>query len=325
MALQDEKVLVEKAKLQSCSSSARDASPLPGKGYIDPPNADIILRSSDLVNFRTNKAILSMSSPFFIDMLSLPQPSDDEVVDGLPVVCLSEDAETLKSLLMTLYPIPFVWLDNYHKALAILAASQKYDMVGAQFSIRTKIESWGPIILSGTEAFRAYAISSSAKLLPEMKTSARLTLHFPLTLEYLGDELPLFEGWALRDLVRYRKRCRDSLVLALRSFLDSSFMPSGIWVVCKIAGPDLVYAYPEFPDWLEDLLLQHITKMEETYTNSLLNPSSIRGEYLAALHAHVSQWDCFPCAKVHALNGETYCGELKSKLARALDKVSTSL
>ncbi|KAH9037152.1 hypothetical protein EDB84DRAFT_1481540 [Lactarius hengduanensis] len=316
----DEKVLVEKARSQSRTSSARDASPLPA-GYIDPPNADIILRSSDLINFRTNKAILSMSSPFFNDMLSLPQPSNDEVVDGLPVVCLSEDAETLNSLLMTLYPIPFVVPNNYHKVLAVLAASQKYDMAGVQSSIRTEIENRGPIVLTGTEALRAYVVSSGAKLLPEMKTSALLTLHSPLTLEHLGDELPLFEGWALRDFVRYRKRCRDGLVLTLRSFLDSTVMPSRLWVVCTIAGPNSVYMSPQFPRWLRDFFSQHITKMEETFTNTLLNPSSIREEYLAALHAHISQWDCFNCAKAHALNGDTYCEELKSKLAQVLDQV----
>ncbi|KAI9443123.1 hypothetical protein H4582DRAFT_2054205 [Lactarius indigo] len=294
----DENVLVEKAKPQSRTNSARDASPLPG-GYIDPPNADIILRSSDLINFRTNRAILSMSSPFFSDMLSLPQPSDNEIIDVLPV-------KVLNSLLMTLYSILFVVPTSYHKVLAILAASQKYDMAGVQSSIRTEIESWGPIVLTGPEAFRAYAFSSGAKLLPEMKTSALITLHSPLTLEHLGDELPLFEGWALRDLVRYRKRCRDSLVLTLRSFLDSTVMPSSLWVVCTIAGPNLVYINPQFPDWLRDFVSQHITKMEETFTNTLLNPSRIRVEYLVALHAHISQWNCFPCAKVHALNGETY-------------------
>ena len=265
-----------------------------------------------------------MSSPLFLDMLSLPQPSDDEVGDGLPVVSLSEDAETLNSLLMTLYPMPFVVPGDYRKVLAILATSQKYDMTGVQSSIRTEIENRGPIILTGTEAFRAYAVSSGAKLLPEMKTSARLTLHFPLTLEHLSDELPLFEGWALRDLVRYRKRCRDGLVSALRSFLDFSSLPSSIWVVCKIAGSNLFYVDPQFPNWLREFFSQHITKMEKTFTNSLLNPSSIRREYLAALQAHVLQGNCAPCARVHTLNGETYGEELKSKLEQALSKVSAS-
>ena len=297
-------------------------------GYFDPPNADIILQSSDRVKFRTNKTILSMSSTFFNDMLSLPQPSD-EVVDELPVVCLSEDAETLNSLLMMLYPIPFVVPNNYHKALAILSASQKYDMAGVQYSIRTAMENWGPITLTGNEALRAYAVSSGAKLIPEMKAFARLTLHSPLTLEHLSDELPLFEGWALRDLVRYRKRCRDSLVLTLRSFLDSSVTSSSIWAVCThFAATDARsrYPYPHFPEWLYyDLFSQYITKMEETFTDTLLKPSNIRGEYLAALQAHVTEHRCSPCAMVHTLNGESYCEWLRDKLTQALDEVSTLL
>ncbi|KAH9020938.1 hypothetical protein EDB85DRAFT_1831128, partial [Lactarius pseudohatsudake] len=182
-------------------------------------HADIIIQSSDLVSFHVDKATLSMSSPFFADMFSLPQPSDNEVVDGLPIVRLSEDAEILNSLLKMLYPVPSVVPDSYDKALELLAASQKYDMASIQSSIRTEIKSWGPIVLTGTVAYRAYAISSSAQLHPEMGTSARFTLDFPMTLEDLSDELSLFEGWALRDLVRYRKRCRDGLVSTLQSFL----------------------------------------------------------------------------------------------------------
>jgi hypothetical protein len=67
-----------------------------------------------------------MSSPFFDDMFSLPQPqtSDEDVVDGLPVVRLSEDAEVLNSLTSMLYPIPSVLPNSYDKVLTLLAASQ---------------------------------------------------------------------------------------------------------------------------------------------------------------------------------------------------------
>ncbi|KAI0255963.1 hypothetical protein BJV78DRAFT_1113987, partial [Lactifluus subvellereus] len=40
----------------------------------DDADADIILRSSDQVNFHVYKVILSVASPFFKDMFSLPQP-----------------------------------------------------------------------------------------------------------------------------------------------------------------------------------------------------------------------------------------------------------
>ncbi len=267
-----------------------------------------------------------MSLPFFADMFSLPQPSENEVIDGLPVVRLSEDAEILNSLLTMLYPIPSVVPDSYDKAVELLAACQKYDMASVQSSIHTEIKSWGPVVLTGKVAYRAYAISSSAKLFPEMETSARHTLDFPMTLEYLSDELPLFAGWALRDLVRYRKRCRDGLLSTLQSFLSPNTAPLNFWVACTT---DIPNSYPRrevqiFPRWLQDILSQHIQKLQETFTNPLLKPSTIRGAYLAALNTHISLRDCVSCTRVHTLRGETFCEEVERKLAQAVDKVSAS-
>jgi hypothetical protein len=74
--------------------------------------ADVILQSSDLVSFRVHKSILAISSPFFNDLFSLPQPQHDTAVDGLPIVHMSEDAELLHSLLTLLYPIPSVIPDS---------------------------------------------------------------------------------------------------------------------------------------------------------------------------------------------------------------------
>ena len=163
--------------------------------------------------------MLAMSSPFFNDMFSLPlpQPSDREDVDGLPVVQLSEDAEVLSGLITMLYPIPSKLPNSYHKAWKLLATAQKYDMVGVQSRIHAEIQNGEFPPMTGAEAFRSYAISSSGELSSEMERStneklARLTLDYPMTFEYLCDELPLFKGWALRDLVGFRKRCRDNLV-----------------------------------------------------------------------------------------------------------------
>ena len=82
---------------------------------IDVPDANLIIRSSDLVNFRVHKPVLAMASPFFKDLLSLPQPPDSEVVDGLPVVHISESSELLNSLISILYPVPTVMPNSYDK------------------------------------------------------------------------------------------------------------------------------------------------------------------------------------------------------------------
>jgi hypothetical protein len=148
---------------------------------LDVPDANLIIRSSDLVNFRVHKLILSMASPFFTNLLSLPQPSDGESVDGLPVVTFTEDAEVLNSLVSMLYPIHPVIPDSYDKVLHLLAACQKYDMDPIQSSIRAEISREGSPAPVGAEVFRAYAIASSKGLVPEMEKAARLTLDYPMT------------------------------------------------------------------------------------------------------------------------------------------------
>ena len=83
-------------------------------------DANLIIRSSDLVDFRVHKSVLAMVSPFFQRLLSLPQHSESESVDGLPVVRLSENSELLKSLISLLYPIPIMVPNGYKKVFFCL-------------------------------------------------------------------------------------------------------------------------------------------------------------------------------------------------------------
>ncbi len=170
------------------------------------PDANIIVRSSDQVNFRVHKSVFAISSPFFNDLLSLPQPPDGELVDGLPVIQLSEDAGLLNSLVSLLYPCSPVIPGSYEKVFALLAACQKYDMESIQSNIRAEIKLGRFPAPVEAEAFRACAIAGSLGLVPEMKNAARLTLGYPVTFESLGEGLRLFKGRTLCDLVRYRKR-----------------------------------------------------------------------------------------------------------------------
>jgi hypothetical protein len=86
----------------------------------DVPDANLIIRSSDNVDFRAHKPVLAMASPVFRDLLSLPQPPGGESVDGLPVVQLSEGSELLNSLVSMLYPVPTVVPKSYDKELYLL-------------------------------------------------------------------------------------------------------------------------------------------------------------------------------------------------------------
>ena len=279
--------------------------------------ADVILRSSDLVSFRVHKSILAISSPFFHDMFSLPQPLDSEVVDGLHVVQVSEDAEILHSLLTVLYPIPSVIPDSHEQSLALLAASQKYHMDTVLSTFRSIISRQLPT----TEApFRAYAIASSKQLLPEMESAARLTLDHPMTFEAIGDALPLFEGSALSDLVRFRKRCHGNLLSFFGGFVNGSDSLSKIWFDCP-QTKRTPFNKIKLAGWIVDLIRQHTKNLNETYVNTLIKPSSLRKEFVEALRAHISSKKCSSCATVYAMEGEAFRDQLRRRITKARDNV----
>ena len=186
-------------------TSERRAGPPSVPLGLDMPDATIMVRSSDQANFRVHKSVLAMSSPFFKDLLSLPQPSDGELLDGLPVVELPEDAGLLNTLISLLYPITPVIPKSYQKVFALLAVCQKYEMESVQSIIRAMVKVRTFPAPAKAQGFSAYAIASGIGLVPEAEDAARLTVGQPMTFESLGGVLRSFKGRALCDLIRYRR------------------------------------------------------------------------------------------------------------------------
>ena len=180
------------------------------------------------------------------DDKSLPQPPSGAVPNALPVVHLSEDAETLDCLISMLYFVPPEMPSSNENVLALLAAAAKYDMDAAQSSIRVEINRRGLLSSILAELFRVYAVACSKGLIPEMESSARLTLAHPLTFESLGDALRSFEGRALRNLADFHLRSIRDLKLNSKSLFESSEGPSKIRVGCPTR-----YGLP-YPYWLKD-------------------------------------------------------------------------
>jgi hypothetical protein len=267
-----------------------------------------------------------MSSPFFEDLLSLPQPPDGEFVDGLPVIQLSEDAGLLNILVPLLYPMSPAIPSSYEKAFALLSACQKYDMVSIQSNIRAEMKRRGspPLLEAEAEAqpFRKYAIASRLRLIPEMESAARLTLGYPMTFESLGDGLQSFNGRALCDLVRYRKRCRNNLVSCLDSFFNVHSRCQ-IWAGCQEPSAATGRGVPQNvpTTWLYDFFTSKTVELENGFTDAINSPSYIIEGYVAALKNHTHS-SCNSCVRVH-VEVHTFCMELEDELAQALNEVKT--
>ena len=274
--------------------------------YSDMPNADIVLQSSDLINFRVHRAILVTSSPFFRDMLSLPQPANDVAPDGLLVLHLSETAEVLDSLISMLYPVPPEMPRTIDNILALLAATDKYGMGAVQSFIRAEVSREG--LLSPTESggvFRMYAVACNKRLIPEMETAARLTLNYPLTFESVGEALRLFDGWALRGLADFRLRCGRDLISRMESFSDGQNGPSKFLSGCPSVNSP---RYP--PPWLS-ILFSGSSFNRLAFYNTVPNSVEFQHKFLKALQHHINEKDCHFCLRTYTLKGEGYCAEMR--------------
>ncbi|KAI8982744.1 hypothetical protein BD414DRAFT_442764 [Trametes punicea] len=132
--------------------------------------ADAILRTSDNVDFWVRRSILAEASCIFEDMLSIPQPppgalNDDDIKDGLPVIRLTEDSQTLDKLLRLCYPIDDPEFTTLDELRPVLEAAMKYMMEEAISLLRNRL-----VKLGQSQPLRAFAIACALDLTQEAES-----------------------------------------------------------------------------------------------------------------------------------------------------------
>ncbi|KAL5482827.1 hypothetical protein ACEPAI_9422 [Sanghuangporus weigelae] len=185
---------------------------------------DVILQSVDCVNFHVLKSILELASPFFADMFSLPQPSDE---DGnpveIPVVNLAETSTTLDALLRFCYPIKRPRLEQQDVLMIaeVLRAALKYDIDTVIEAAKEAFEK--RVYSCGTEAIKGYAVACNMHQYEEAETAAVASLNWP-ALDIRMPQLALMTGLDHYDLLNFRKRAGtavDALVHQEGFFSDT--------------------------------------------------------------------------------------------------------
>ncbi|EPT01085.1 hypothetical protein FOMPIDRAFT_1041463 [Fomitopsis schrenkii] len=196
-------------------------------------SADVILRSSDLVDFRVRKGILAEASSVFEDMFGIPQPeitpSQGDTREGLPVVKLEEDSDILQWLLRLCYPGNSPRIDDLDNLRPIIRAAIKYDIPEV---LRTLKENLGSFAES--MPVRVYAIALQFKFEAEAREAARAFLARPVESADVP-ELVEITGKDLHNLLKYHRACS---VVAARVASDPSWVPqSEVWfATCRAHG-----------------------------------------------------------------------------------------
>jgi len=91
------------ALLHDVNATPRDSTIVLQKDthvYLDDGNIVLV---AGMTCFRVHRSLLAKYSPIFRDMFSLPQPEDQEMYDGVPMVELQDDPDILRALLRVFY------------------------------------------------------------------------------------------------------------------------------------------------------------------------------------------------------------------------------
>ena len=190
---------------ESPAAIARASAPF------DDPRGDIILRTSDDVNFHVLKIVLELASPVFKDMISLPQPREGRKGENLvPIIPVSESSTTLDPVLRFCYPVKPPDFDKQDLSTigAVLRAALKYDIDAAIYPTRSALKDH----LKDNEesALTIYAIACDLKLAEEARLAARESLRWPV----LRVLVPQFTSISTTDcfhLVEFHRRSSEAI------------------------------------------------------------------------------------------------------------------
>jgi len=165
----------------------------------DDPTADFILRTSlPATDFHVHRLLLTLASPFFDQMLSLPQPSSKEPTK-IPIVEVSEAPEILQLLLQFIYPVPNPIIDDdLNTLILVLHTAIKYDVHPAIHDLRRQLVFERYLTQSPT---RIYAIASRYELEEEAKLASKYTLGMNILDAPLSEELRYISAFSYHRLL----------------------------------------------------------------------------------------------------------------------------
>ncbi|KAI0084868.1 hypothetical protein BDY19DRAFT_909465 [Irpex rosettiformis] len=168
-------------------------------------DSDIIVRSSDDVDFYAHKLILKKASPVLEGMLL--EPTSGDHWDKMHIITLEEDHTTVERLLRLCYPLDGPRLETLDDVSSLLDACDKYQMHG----LVERLASAELIKYADTEPLRAFILASRAKVKEEVRRAAYGCLRLPLNDIIASDapEMRYLPAVAYRSLLVYYNKCRE--------------------------------------------------------------------------------------------------------------------
>lgn len=177
----------------------------------DLPEAEVVLVSSDDVEFRIYKHIIQLSSTVLHTRLQ-------DITPPAPLtITVSEHSRIISILLQLCYPMPEPRLEDMHDISVALAAAEKYEMQRAAQVLRAALNLRKDN--TSEDPFTLYAIACHFGMRELAVAAAKSTLRTELMRSSVSElEAIGISGGCFYRLLEYHRRCRA----AVRSIFDNN-------------------------------------------------------------------------------------------------------
>ncbi|KAJ7043948.1 hypothetical protein C8F04DRAFT_1071024 [Mycena alexandri] len=178
--------------------------------YDDEARADLILQTSDNVNFFVYKLLLSLVSPVFESMFALPQPVSHILPDSHPVIPVAENSDTLHRILSWCDPRVSPITGTLEEIQVVLEVADKYCMESVMKRVGEMLAfGVNDLCPAGSGSVRLYAIGIRYNMATLAHKAARCSLVAKWE-DLMAEDVPELvhiPGSALHRLQRYRLAC----------------------------------------------------------------------------------------------------------------------
>jgi len=280
----------------------------------DNSDCDIILRSTDAVDFHVFKLILSLASPVFKDMFTLPQGLQSDM-SSVPIIPVAETSTILRSLLLLCYPTANPTFNNLDDAEAVMEAAKKYDIEGA-------LSRGGDLVMAQflpTESLRLYVLCCRFRWRQHVQTVAARTLD----IKDLGRPRSEYAGWKFvtgldyERLLVYHHQCGVAAQTLTKSldWLEPPSIYMCMWNCrSEVRGNYGTQGARQITPWFAEYLVSIGKELLARPCESTILESE---SYDSAVSRGVTCSSCLPCAVGNMAKFRTlFAAEVKKVVAK---------
>ena len=168
------------------------------------PDADIVLRCSDGKELPVHRLILSLASPIFQSMFSLPQPTEPHPPQ-IPTIDIPESSDILEPFIQYLYPRSPPKISDLPMWETLYTVADKYNAEAVMEAFRDMLISR----FLETSPMRVYALASHWGFEEEAKIASRRTLKMDISRGFSEEDAGLMGSVACQKLYLLHIQRRD--------------------------------------------------------------------------------------------------------------------